>query len=292
MRIPNHFNHSVLFLGYRVAGDTTEIECKGTGFLLEYEGGGYLITAKHVSHEFGSDPFVVRLNKKDGSSETVDLDELEWIEHPDSTVDLAAFPVHIDPSEYECAYLPGSMLVTDGIMKSELIGIGNFTYTVGLFRLLSGQRRNLPIVHLGHIAMLPKEERIPIKDWRDVDNKRRIFVEGYLVGSQSLSGLSGSPVFVRTEVFLNLSSLMASKNGSKPPIVMGAKNDVRLLGVWQGAWDAPPDEVGGFEYGKQVRVPVGTGIVVPSQKIIEMLDQQHVKDERQEFLAANASNSN
>lgn len=35
MRIPDHFNHSVLFLGYRVANDATEIGCKGTGFLLE-----------------------------------------------------------------------------------------------------------------------------------------------------------------------------------------------------------------------------------------------------------------
>ncbi len=286
MRIPDHFNHSVLFLGYRGAGDTTAIDCKGTGFLLEYGGDGYLITAKHVSHEFGGDPFAVRLNKTDGSSETVDLDEMEWIEHPDPTVDLAAFPMHIGSAEYECSYLPGDMLVTDEIMESEHIGIGNFTYTVGLFRLLSGERRNLPIVHLGHIAMLPGEERIPIKDWRDAANERRISVEGYLVGSQSLSGLSGSPVFVRSEVFLNLSSLIASKNGSQPPIVVGAKNDLRLLGVWQGAWDAPADQVSAFEYGKPVRVPIGTGIVVPSQKIIEMLDQKHVKDERNAFLAS------
>jgi hypothetical protein len=80
------------------------------------------------------------------------------------------------------------------------VGIGDFCYTVGLFRVLSGNKQNLPVVHFGTIARPiygPDEEPIPIKDWRDPDGKKTIQANAYLIESQSLSGLSGAPVFVR-----------------------------------------------------------------------------------------------
>jgi hypothetical protein len=40
-----------------------------------------------------------------------------------------------------------------------------------------------------------------------------------------------------------------------------------LIGVWQGAWDAPPDEVLGAERGKSIRVPLGMGVVVPTDHV-------------------------
>lgn len=95
-----------------------------------------------------------------------------------------------------------------GEFENSNIGVGNFTYTIGLFRLLSGEKRNLPVCHFGTIAMLPGDERIPVTDWTDPDGRRRILVEGYLVKSQSLNGLSGSPVFVRPEIGLNFGKLL------------------------------------------------------------------------------------
>src|SRR5437764_14482248 len=83
-------------------------------------------------------------------------------------------------------------------VKSQRVGIGDLTYTVGLFRLLSGNKRNLPIVHSGIVSMMPSDERIPVRDWRPPHG--RIFVEGYLVETGSLEGLSGSPVFMHPTI--------------------------------------------------------------------------------------------
>jgi hypothetical protein len=116
--------------------------------------------------------------------------------------------------------------------------------------------------------MLPGDERTPVVDWTDPDQKRRIFVEGYLVESQSLSGLSGSPVFVRPEVSLDFSDTLIPEEGNRlpdvNPVITGGLNDVRLLGIWQGAWDAKPDEILSARTGDEVRVPVGMGVVVPA----------------------------
>src|SRR6185437_1865569 len=77
------------------------------------------------------------------------------------------------------------------------VGMGDFCYTIGLFRLLSGRKQNLPVVHFGTIARPifdRDEEPVPIKDWRDPTGRSTILTNAYLVESQSLSGLSGAPV--------------------------------------------------------------------------------------------------
>jgi hypothetical protein len=140
--------------------------------------------------------------------------------------------------------------------------------------------------------MLPGDELIPLKDWTDPQGKRTIFVDGYLVGSHGLSGLSGSPVFVRPEYDIELGGLFP-----RPPEVSerefrfaAPRNQLRLLGLWQGSWDAPPDEVMTTQTGRGVTVSVGVGIVVPSERIVEVLDMPELKRPRDEFLASAAAN--
>jgi hypothetical protein len=90
-------------------------------------------------------------------------------------------------------------------------------------------------------------------------NKRR-YIDGYLIESQSLKGLSGSPCFVDPTIDL-----------VDMPVRFG-RTDLRLLGVWHGSWDAQPDEVLAVEQGSTLRVPVGMGVVVPAQKLIDLLE--------------------
>ena len=80
----------------------------------------------------------------------------------------------------------------------EEVEVDDLCYTVGLWRVLEGKERNLPIVHTGHLARLAGEERIPIKDPRQPDGV--VLAHGYLVEAQTLSGLSGAPVFIRRSV--------------------------------------------------------------------------------------------
>ncbi len=277
MRINDTVRDTVAFFGYEDPSKPGGIACIGTGFLLHYKGGGYLVTARHLTDSLGSDPFILRFNMKAGGAANLLADDVKWFNHPDPLVDISAMPAVIDgKGPMECCYVNGDTeLLSPELMKHWNVGIGDTTYTVGLFSLLYGQHRNIPIVHTGSIAMMPGSERIPIRDWRDQTGKKRIDVEGYLVNSQSLGGLSGSPVFARPGILLDFSQ--NPKLLIKKAII---PHDMTfLLGVWQGAWNAPPDQIQGAGLGP-VTVPVGTGIVVPSSKIIELLELPEVIAER------------
>lgn len=297
VRLAEDLRKCVVFIGYP---DSTPgrggITCIGTGFLIGYEGLGHLVTAKHIALDLGRDPFLIRLNKHNGTSQNVTADQVEWHHHPDPTVDVSVVSLHIgQPSPYDATYLESEfLLLSPEQVEIENIGVGNYTYTIGLFRLLSGEKRNMPVCHSGMIAMVPSDEKIPVRDWTDPERNRRIFVEGYLVEAQSLSGLSGSPVFVRPEHIIDISKLY-TKSDANPTLRrdevathVGCRTQLRLLGLWQGAWEAPPDEVRAVQQGVPpgVQVPVGMGVVVPCNRIKEALDLPALKEKREKINKA------
>lgn len=91
MRFNRNARKCVVFLGFPDRTTVPEgIHCVGTGFLLLYQGGFYLITARHVAESLGDVGFCTRVNTKDGGSKNVEPDkQVKWIFHPDTTVDLA-----------------------------------------------------------------------------------------------------------------------------------------------------------------------------------------------------------
>jgi hypothetical protein len=283
VRIADDMRYSTVFFGYE--DDTPGkggIDCIGTGFFLEYDGGPHFVTAKHLAHEVKSNPFLLRLNRRDGTSDNIPVDNFKWIPHPDPTVDIAVIPFLVPKSlGYETTYISQKFLMTDQKMSDYDVGVGSLTYTVGLFRLLSGEKRNLPITYMGNIAMVPQDEKIPVIDWTDPKEERIIYVEGYLVAAQSLDGLSGSPVFVRPEAKMNFSKVLEGPQVTEKDI-LGAFAQVELLGLWQGSWTAKPDEIraASQKSGNEITVPVGTGIVVPYSKIIEVLEMDETKRAR------------
>jgi hypothetical protein len=118
----------------------------------------------------------------------------------------------------------------------ERIGTGDICYAVGLFQLLAGKKRNLPIVHTGNLALTAGEEAIPVRDWHCYPQRGKIrYVEGHLVELQNLKGLSGSPVFVRASH--DILDLPTDAGGTAN--IRVSRNDIHLLGVWQSSWDAP-----------------------------------------------------
>lgn len=283
VRISDDIRTGVVFLGHADARTGKGgIHCIGTGFLVQYGGAGYLVTAAHVAAILGSDPFVVRLNTKKGDSVNIQIDMAEWFYHPDDTVDLALIPFVVpSTSTYDAKYLNEELILTNERIAALDTGLGDFTYTIGLFRLLHGERRNLPIVHSGHIALMPSDEKIPVRDWRSSASKKPVFVSGYLVETNSLRGLSGSPVYVRPWITNNNAFKL---HGEAVNLIL-PRSTVYLLGVWQASWDAPPDEVMAVETGRDVQVSVGMGIVVPAQRIIEILEMDKVKRLREENMA-------
>jgi hypothetical protein len=285
MRFNSQATKCVVFLGYPdYAAGPNAIRCEGTGFLLIYKGGFYLVTARHVAESLGDIGWATRVNKRDGSCALLEAANVAWIFHPDSTVDIAICGFHISAEEgFDFLYADAEffLLKREEEISLDWVEVGDVCYTAGLWRLLAGNERNLPVVHTGNIARLAGQEKIPVRAVGKPGNRE--LVDGYLVEAQTLSGLSGSPVFIRPSVNLGMDAhdLDKPEPGNVRLELVAYRGQVKLLGLWQAAWDAPAGEVLTAEHGRQTTVPVGMGIVVPSSKIIEVLELPITREKRE-----------
>lgn len=305
MRLADSARHCVVFLGF--PGNYG-----GTAFLVgleeEKEVYRYLVTARHVAiPHLDKTPFVIRANLKDGTAEDIDVDIAEWICHPDINVDVAVLPF-VMPPRFESALVLTSNFVNEATRKENgNIGVGSLAYIIGLFRLHRGKTRNLPIVHTGHIALEPSGERIPVRNRITGEDSE---VDGYLVEAQTLEGLSGSPVFARRSIMVAEGEIAAGMVDSQHYATAGewdhipntpyghapvfdskdlavtsymAYGPAFLLGLWQGAWDGQPGNLLAADRdfdNKGLRVPVGMGITVPADKILETLNTPRLQEGR------------
>jgi len=156
MRIEDTVRHTVVFIGYPTDDPAKGgIECIGTAFLLRHGGFPYLITARHVAEYVGADPFLLRINRIDGSADNLLLDEADWHYDSDPTVDVAVLPIPdlIREDQHHVRFIEDEK---ESWWSNKAwkygVGIGDFCYTIGLFRVLSGNKQNLPVVHFGTIA--------------------------------------------------------------------------------------------------------------------------------------------
>jgi hypothetical protein len=282
VRIAEDLRHCVVFFGVPSAGKDNEIEYGGTGFLVAHHIDGesipYLVTNRHVADGlagYKDTGFVVRANTRDGKSEPIPFDAINWFYHPDKTVDLAATFFLLGEDGFDVKYYlmdsPGPNSSNYAVCCGDPISI------VGLFRLHAGKERNLPIVHTGNVALLPDPaNKVPFRSQRR--NEQPIDREVYLVEVQTLEGLSGSPVFIRRIGFAH----QYKTQKGQPPIWF---SDMDFLGVYAGAWDGRPGEIlaADRDLAGHLRVPVGMGGVVPSEKLWELLtnhlEAKHIREE-------------
>jgi hypothetical protein len=273
VRLTEDARRIVVFIGIRTANESGKqtVFYVGTAFFVQRANFCYLITARHVVDCLNGRPFVIGCNDKDGQLTEIDIDHAVWVFHDDETVDLAATNAGLTDADW--LPLGTNWFATHGARVQGNFGIGDLAYIVGLYRLFPGSGRILPIVHTGHIAMMP-HEKIPMENRV---TKKITHVDGYLVEAQTLEGLSGSPVFVRYT-----DTGMVGVEGRR---VAAYTPEVYLLGLWAGAWDAPAGQTLVEQIGKQARVPVGMGVTVPSGKIFELLNSDHFRKQRADILA-------
>lgn len=270
LRLNADLRKAVFFLGDVTADQDGKdvFKAKGTAFFLDYKGMPYAVTARHVAETISKDPpYFIRASDRNGDPVLVEVEHADWFYPEDENVDLA-LGVGATPN---ATGVGDSLLLTKEITEEKRIGIGDEVHIVGLYRLAYGKKRNLPVVHSGSIAMVPEGEPIPQID--TVTGKRRM-VECYVVEAQTLSGLSGSPVFVR--------GVMLAENEKEKVLLSIAQG--YLLGVWSGAWDAAPGAGLATEHPAARKVPVGMGLTVPSYKLIELLESPIVSEHRAKFL--------
>jgi len=275
VRIGEDARKCVVFFGTPTPGGGTAYG--GTGFLVSFPHeeftSHYVVTCRHVASRL--DPgFFIRANTKSGEAENIPVDTIEWVYHPDPTVDVAVASLLIYDWHWERTYLPAALFFNAETDKYGGILCGDPISIVGLFRLHVGAKRNIPIVHTGNISALADHtERIPLKD-RSTGKLTQ--VEGHLVEAQTLEGLSGSPVFIRR--FIGMPFIKGARDESAI-----AYGEVDLLGMYQGAWDAEPGiilEADRNLQGKNMRIPLGMGIVVPGDKIMDVIEGKKFSDQR------------
>ena len=295
VRIRDDIRKSVVFVGFRDETLKGGFSAAGTGFFIAYDNVGHFVTCAHVAEVLGDTGFVFRLNLVGGDSEVSDVDSFEWHFHPDKRVDLAVAPFRINfaKSGLDHSYLD-ELFTKSSLDHGFDVGIGDHCYTIGLYRFLPGTARNVPIVHVGHIALMAGEERIPIEFGGNGVSDVRL-CDSHLVEGQGVHGISGSPVFVRS-----------SFDHFSPPAQEGKfqntrlpRSEVLLFGVWQSSYFVPPKdelEKGLTDYekphgGPPSGVSLGKGAVVPVAQLIEILESDKMKDMRAKLKAKVASSA-
>jgi hypothetical protein len=260
MRVPEEVRQCVIFVGLPVnAPDGRKgIKPKGTAFFVSILSESdpkithtYIATAKHVAIRIEGSNFAARVNTKDGHSKRVLGEGTRWWYHPtDPSVDVAIIP-WAPPQEVEFKSIPTKMFISEETLQNEDIGIGDEVFMTGLFAHLSGSKRNIPIIRLGNIAMIPNEP-VPTSIGT---------IEAYLIEARSIGGLSGSPVFVHK--------------------ITKGRGKLHLLGLMHGHWDIPTENKNDLDDKDFLgSVNMGIAIVVPAKKILEVLNQPELVELR------------
>jgi hypothetical protein len=159
------------------------------------------------------------------------------------------------------------MFATDDVIARQWIGLGDEVFVTGLFKGRVGEQRNIPIIRTGIISAMPDE---PIKSGNDEFNV-------YLLELRSISGISGSPVFVYLD-----------RQRSVPTLLPQNANSLfYFLGVIRGHWkldkkkaegkdvlsasDADVDLDAPLGYNKAETLNLGIALATPAKDLWELI---------------------
>lgn len=270
MLVPDEVRKCVVFIRYE---STKGLRLAGTGFFISVPSSipermyVYLVTAKHVikriEEESIDNKVSIRINQRDDKpSKLIHSDLAGWKYHPsESNVDVAVLPWAPDSSVFDFRTLPSETAVTQEVITKEGIGCGDEVFITGLFGSHYGKQRNLPIIRIGNIASMPEEKVVTEKMGE---------IEAYLIEARSMGGLSGSPVFV------HISGLRKGK------LSLGG-DPIYWLGMVHGHYDLPELtslDVLSADSLMKLLINMGIAIVVPSAKILEVLNQRELSEVR------------
>jgi len=235
----------------------------------------YAVTNRHVVE---SGCTVIRMNTIDDEIDVLELDQHDWIPHPAGD-DLAVAP--IDLPEDKHSYIPidtGGFVHRDSFLS---IGAGDDTFMVGRFINHAGKQRNTPSLRFGSIAMMPFDK---------VKLQSGYMQEAFLVETRSISGYSGSPVFVyrpiqqTTTIPPSPYSPYSDETYSKS--ITDLVGHPALLGIDCGHvlnYDEVLDATGkAHQYGWKVASNTGMAIVIPAWRLEDLLDTEELIMQRKQ----------
>jgi hypothetical protein len=253
LRVPDRLLTCVGFISLA----SSEPQYIGTAFIVGVAGRWgnaytHAVTARHVAECVDGKPYMIGVNFKDGEMGWFGS-SLKWWYHPKEpdTVDVAV-TVFTPTPRMDVEFISEAVFATDDRIGKYGIGVGDEINVVGLFTRFFGSRKHIPIVRTGNIAMMPSD-KLPVNGGE---------TEVYLVEGRSIGGLSGSPVFVRHTV-----TMPAIAADTKEPQRISGVSQLHLLGLMRGHWDLKL----GVAPVQSEAVNMGIAIVIPAQKILEVL---------------------
>ena len=267
-RVPDFWLDSIIYL-YPSEGDAwAGTEFGGTGFIVavpredervpDHIGHLYLVTNDHVR----LDSRAVRFNLHGGNFDVVAVEPDEWIEHQDGD-DIAVREImQHDAHKYSCINL--SMLLTPDVQPEPPYGPGDEVFFMGRYVDHAGHAHNEPTVREGIISGIPSE---PISQLPERKHEQ----ESILVEARSLSGFSGSPVYVT-----RTGTIEQSPDFKGAPIVVNTdEQPVYLLGIDWGhhPWQEPVIKDRTPIPGLYIDGNSGMMMVIPAAKLVSLLTE-------------------
>jgi hypothetical protein len=209
------------------------------------------------------------VNHRSGIAHDIEAKDAQWFYHPTDAEHVDAAALYIEPPPgLDAMSIDTRDFYIPEVYPTLGIGTGDEVFITGLFSLAKGNRRNMPIIRVGSIAMMP-EDKIPTRDFGNI--------EAYLVETRSFGGVSGSPVFVRPTI-----DTRRSIPGT-PGTVVGGSRHFYLLGLMHGHWEIDPDTINQVQIkGVDEGINLGVAIVVPAYKIAEVLNHPELMNMRKQ----------
>lgn len=288
MRIPENLKKCVFFVGVKEPGEGIDkIRYIGTAFVVSFPAKIpnnhflFLVTAKHVLVSDEPRDYFIRANLKKGGAAVIALGNISWFYHAHETrpTDVAVYPFALPKSilqEIDQHPIPVANFLSDETRVSQDIGEGDEIFMVGLFSKHTGTDKNLPIIRMGTIAMIP-DELVPTQKFGSI--------EAYLIEARSIKGLSGSPVFVLKQQGIKLADDV---------VVPSSRVTLHFFGLMHGHWDLSPGEsidVEDAAIGNE-SVNMGIAIVIPAKHILDTLNHPALvkwrNDQEANHVAKNA----
>jgi len=277
--IAEHVRDCAAFLGHKNSRD--DFIPHGTAFFVAmsaYERNfPYIVTAKHVLDQIPGDTALLRVNVT--SSRTVryiPLPKKAWHFHPDHNeegpkqkyIDVAVCKFNFNYTDIDLTFFDTDSFMSADVQREFDVGAGDEVAITGLFFSHYGETRNLPIVRIGNIAAMPGE---PLPTSHGL-------MEGYLIETRSIGGISGSPVFTHLAVRPETTFLPSQPHPQLERKVLKKAEHVHyLLGLVHGYYTINTKEEWVSKTDQQIGdLNTGISVVVLASKIAETIQQEEV----------------
>jgi hypothetical protein len=278
--VADHIRDCAAFLGHK--NDRDDFVPHGTAFFVTMQAYGrnfpYIVTAKHVLDKIPDDIVLLRVNATSSrSARYVQLPKESWHFHPkhneepgpnEKYIDVAVCKLNFDYTDIDLTFFSTDDFMTDDVQREFDIGTGDDVAITGLFFSHYGETRNVPIVRIGNIAAMPGES-LPTDHG---------LMDGYLVETRSIGGISGSPVFTLLGVRPEYTFLPDQPHPHlERKVLKKAERMHYLLGLVHGYYTINTQEEWVSKTDQQVGdLNTGISIVVPVSKIVETIQQEAV----------------